>query len=335
MHAYRHVAITTREYHEGLMSWARRVLSDGGMETLEIYGQIPAKSLANAHLVFFPYRVGPEVKIQENAPGANLMHPRERPGEPSPFVPPVWAELGAAIAQGVEQTFGGPSAPEIRRHRGAAERSPYPALLALPKGLRAWYGAPPPSGDEPWVLPSDDGLLVRPPSLAWKQGIAAMTRYLIIAHEPGRGSEERTSAAPPMAVSALNVLMAAAQLERSVEVLTPPYALPAGLQSYVEALIEARAAAGDEAGAARLRLALEEVMAPVRAELGVILIQDLNNRELIQLMQALQRPLQSSLNLQVRYNVGSGPVFMPSAFVSPPQIRGPNAGLRPTQNGRA
>lgn len=323
MHAYRHVAITTREYHEGLMNWARRVLADGGLEALEVYGQIPARSLTNSHLVFFPYRVGPEVKIQENAPGASLMHPRERPGDPSPFIPPEWAELGAAMVQAVEQTLRGPWSPDQRRMR-PGDRSPYPLLSSLPARLRAWYESPPASKDEPWVLPSDEGALVRPPSLAWKQGIAAMTRYLVIAHEPGRGTEERTSAAPPLAVSALNVLMAAAQLERSVEVLTPPYALPEGLQSYVEALIEAREEAGDLESTRRLRAALSDVCGPVRAELGLILIQDLNNRELIQLMQALQRPLQSSLNLQVRYNVGCGPIFLPTAWVAPPQLRAPS-----------
>lgn len=313
MNVYRHVAITTREYHEGLMRWARKLLGDAGLENLEVYGQIPARGLTSSHLVFFPYRVGPEPKVQENAPGSSLMRPRVPLGEGHPFVPDVWIALGAALATAVEATF-----PDPRPANGAIPRDsdPYPRVEALPAPLRAWYEAAPEANGEPWALPSAQGPRARPPSLTWKQGLTAAARYIVLAHEPGRGTEERTSANAPLALSALNVVLSAVQLERNVDLLVPPIPVPDGLAELATALADARALAGDADGAERLRSALAAVQAPTRTQVTLVLIQDLNNREIIALMQALQRPLQTSLNLQVRYTLGSGPSFGPTSWVA-------------------
>lgn len=320
MNPYRHVSIATREYHEGLMAWARRLLSEGGLENLEVYGQMPARGLTSSHLVFFPYRLGPEPKVQDNAPGTSLLRPRVplQPGHP--FVPDVWQDLGAAMAEAMEACF---PDPRRRENRSAHHDliSVYPRVTELPPTLQAWYTANQSSEGDPWTLASPQGPLARPPALGWKNGLAAVVRYIVLAHEPGRGADERTSASPPVALSALNIILTAVHRERVVHVLVPPLPPPEGLIGYASALAGAAPA---EVGA-RIRTALKEIQEPIKEEIAVVLIQDLNNRELIALMQALQRPLQSSLNMQVRYTLGSTAVFGPSSFVS---VQSKNQGPR-------
>lgn len=311
MNPYRHVAITTREYHEGLMGWSRRLLSEAGLENLEVYGQMPARGLTSSHLVFFPYRLGPEPKVQDNAPGSTLLRPRVplQPGHP--HVPDVWQDLGAALADALEGVFGDLPSPE-RRGMGRDRGPTYPPVSSLPEPLQAWYGRSEAAQGEPWTIPSQDGPLARPPALGWRQGLAAVVRYIVLAHEPGRGADERTSASPPVALSALNVILSAVHRERDVSVLVPPMPLPDQLLGYARALAEA---APGPVGA-RIEAALAELAEPMSQLISVVLIQDLNNRELIALMQALQRPLQTSLNLQVRYNLGATATFGPSSWVA-------------------
>ena len=191
----------------------------------------------------------------------------------------------------------------------------------MPAPLRAWYTENQDGEGDPWTMPSPQGPRARPPALGWRNGLAAVVRYIVLAHEPGRGADERTSASPPVALSALNVILTAVHRERFVQVLVPPLPPPEGLIGYASALAEG---APTEIGA-RIRAALVEVQGPITEEIAVVLIQDLNNRELIALMQALQRPLQTSLNMQVRYTLGSTAVFGPSSFVS---VQSKNQGPR-------
>lgn len=321
MNPYRHIAITTREYHEGLMAWCRRLLSDAGMESLEVYGQIPARGLTTSHLIFFPYRLGPEPKIAENAPGTSLLRPRVPLPPGHPFVPDVWLTLGAAVAEAVEATFPDPRSREVQRNLSESN-GVYPPVSALPAPLRAWYQGPEAGPGEPWTLPGPSGPLARPPALGWRQGLATVVRYVVLAHEPGRGSDERTSASPPVALSALNVILGAVHRERTVDVLVPPQPVPDGLLSYAEALAEA----SSEPLAGRIRAALAEIQAPLQEQIALVPVNDLNNREMIALMQSMQRPLQASLNLQMRYVLGSTPVFGPSTFVA---FGTKTSGLRP------
>lgn len=307
MNRYRHIAVTARELNEGLLSWARRLLVEAGLENLEVYGQMPAKGLTSSHLVFFPYRIGPEPKVQENAPGTSLLRPHVPLADPHPFVPALWQRLGAAIGEAQDALF--PQSADPTRGRDSPL---FPLTAALPAPLRAWYEGAGATDEGPWALPSAEGPRARPASLSWRQGLSATARYIVLAHEPGRGTEDRTSASTPLALSALNVILAAVQLERSVEVSAPPLPLPEGLAGYVSALAES---VSDPALAGRLAAAAEELVAPIRMEVNIVLIQDLNNRELIALMQALQRPLQTSLNMQVRYTLGSGPSFGPTSRI--------------------
>jgi len=321
MNPYRHIAISTREYHEGLMAWCRRLLSDAGMESLEVYGQIPAKGLTTSHLVFFPYRLGPEPKVVESAPGTSLLRPRVPLPANHPFVPEVWLALGAAVVEAVEATFPNPRYKDHPRNHPESN-GVYPPVSALPASLRAWYQEAEAAAGEPWTVPGPAGPLARPPALGWRQGLGTMVRYIVLAHEPGRGTDERTSASPPVALSALNVILGAVHRERTVDVLVPPQPVPDGLMSYAEAL----AGASDEPIAGRIRAALAEIQAPLLEQISLVPINDLNNREMIALMQSMQRPLQASLNLQMRYVLGSTAVFGPSSFVS----LGPKgSGLRP------
>lgn len=307
MNRYRHIAVTARELNEGLLSWARRLLVEAGLENLEVYGQMPAKGLTSSHLVFFPYRIGPEPKVQENAPGTSLLRPHVALSDPHPFVPTLWLRLGAAMGEAMDALF--PQSPDPLNSREGLQ---FPLTAALPAPLRAWYEGAGDTDEGPWALPSAEGPRARPASLNWRQGLSATARYIVLAHEPGRGTEDRTSASTPLALSALNVILAAVQLERSVLVTAPPLPLPEGFVEYVRALAES-VSSPELAG--RLAAAAEELVEAVRLEVNIMLIQDLNNRELIALMQALQRPLQTSLNMQVRYTLGSGPIFGPTSRV--------------------
>lgn len=301
MNIYRQIAITSREYHDALMGWARSILTRAGLEGLEVYGQLPTSGQVQPHLVFFPYHIGPEVKVQENAPGISLFS-----NAPSTeLLPPAWQKLGQALSAALGKLFPPHSA---RPHVGAARpRLRYPRMEELPGALRAWYR----DNRQKWCVDSQEGALALPPALRWMQGLPTVTRYLIIAHEPGRGANEATTAAPPAAVPALHVLMAAVQLERKVEVLTPPIPPPLGLESYCQALTEILAREPRE----MLLSTLAAVQRPARVSLALNPIYDLTNRELIQMMDALKRPMQSSLNLQVRYMVGSHPRFIPAVLV--------------------
>ncbi len=157
----------------------------------------------------------------------------------------------------------------------------------------------------------------RPPSLMWRPGITITARYIAVANEPGRGTEERTSASPPIALSALSVLAAGVQLERTLEVPLPPLPYPSEMVSFVNAMADARALSGPdgEQEAARLRAAVKVIQAPAMAQVALIPVHDLSNHEFALLMQALQRPLQAALNIQIRLTLAGGPVFGPTSFV--------------------
>jgi hypothetical protein len=317
MNVYRHVAQVTREVHDGLMKWSRRVLMDAGYETVEVYGQFPPKGTVSSHIVLFPYRVGPEPKMMENATGVSLLRNTERNAERALFVPESWLELGAAIGASLQPLY-----PDARPPTGRApiprDPNPYPSVGSLPEALRRWYEAAPPSDDgEGWVIRDGSWAFARPPSLWWRPGITISARYIAVANEPGRGTEERTSASPPIALSALSVLAAGVQLERTLEVPLPPLPFPDELVSYTTAMAESRAQDGPEgvAEATRLREALKAVQKEAMAQVALIPVHDLSNHEFALLMQALQRPLQAALNIQIRLTLAGGPLFTPSSFV--------------------
>ncbi len=318
MNVYAHVAQVTREVHDGLMRWSRRVLMEAGYETVEVYGQFPPKGAVSSHIVLFPYRVGPEPKMMENASGVSLLRGADRNSERATFVPESWLELGTAIGSSLASVY--PDAkPPTGRAPAARDPSPFPSLGAMPEPLRRWYETAKPGEDgEEWTVTDGQFVFVRPPSLWWRPGITITARYIAVANEPGRGTEERTSASPPIALSALSVLAAGVQLERTLEVPLAPLPYPQELVTYTHAMADSRALAGPEgeAEAARLRAAIKVIQAPAMAQVALIPVHDLTNHEFALLMQALQRPLQAALNIQIRLTLAGGPVFSPSSFVS-------------------
>lgn len=333
MNEYRHVAQVTREVHDGLMRWSRRVLQEAGYETIEVYGQFPPKGAVSSHIVLFPYRVGPEPKMMEQAQGVSLLRGADRHAERATFVPEQWLELGSLIGGMLGLIY-----PDMRPPTGRApiprDPNPFPRVSALAGPLRSWYeNAPVASDGESWLVRDGDNAFARPPSLWWRPGITITARYIAVANEPGRGTEERTSASPPIALSALSVLAAGVQLERTLEVPLPPLPFPGDLSTFVTALAETRELEGPEGKveADRLRAALKSVSNPAMAQVALIPVHDLSNHEFALLMQALQRPLQAALNLQIRLTLASGPLFAPSSFVQVhPRNQGPRAGGRET-----
>lgn len=317
MNVYAHVAQVTREVHDGLMRWSRRVLMEAGYETVEVYGQFPPKGAVSSHIVLFPYRVGPEPKMMENAQGVSLLRGSDRHSDRSLFVPESWLELGTAIGNSLQTVY-----PEARPPTGRAptprDPSPFPALGGVPEPLRRWYEESKPGLDgEPWTVTDGHFVYARPPSLWWRPGITITARYIAVANEPGRGTEERTSASPPIALSALSVLAAGVQLERTLDVPLAPLPFPPELVTFVEAMAQSRELAGPDGvnEAARLRAAVKTIQEPAMAQVALIPVHDLTNHEFALLMQALQRPLQAALNVQIRLTLAGGPIFTPTSFV--------------------
>ena len=334
MNPWRHVAIVTSEIHEALMGWARMLLQEAGLETIEVYGQFPPVGTVSHHVVLFPYRVHPEPKVAENAPGASLLGTQERVEDRSSFVPRAWIDLGRALSAALDLVFpdSGPVFSGRRGHQGLG----FPPLHALPDPLKAWYAAQADGADEnAWRIVYGDETYARPPSLWWHPPITITTRYIAVAGEPGRGTAERTSTGAPMALPALSVLATGLHLERVLQVRLPPLPFPPALVAYGEAMAGALAAGIPGADSAicaeqaqRLSAAVAGIQAPDIYPVSVLPVHDLSNHEFALIMQALQRPLQPALNLCVRLPLGATPVFGPGT-ASNVRIRPPLQGGQP------
>lgn len=327
MNIWRHVATVSGDIHDALMRWARVLLQEAGLEEVEVYGQFPPQGTVSHHVVLFPYRVHPEPKVAENAPGLSLLGAPERVADRGAFVPPPWLALGGAITNALELVF--PSVPARGTSRRPLDDVPFPLVDALPGALGAWYQAriAEPLA-EPWWVQGQGGAYARPPALWWRPGLTVTTRYIAIAGEPGRGTAQRTSTSTPMSLRALSVLATGLHLERTVQVEMPPPPLPAGLDDFVLALADGLAlmrAPNAVASADRLREALTGVNRVAHHTVEILPIHDLDNHEFALLMQALQRPLQPALNLCVQHPLGAAAVFSPGA--------GTDVRLRPASRG--
>lgn len=318
MNHWRHIAGVSAQIHEAIMSWARGLLQDAGLETVEVYGQFPPSGTVSHHVVLFPYRVQPEPKVAENAPGLSLLGGPDRTADRVSFAPPPWLTLGRTMTQALEVLFPG-SAPSVGRRSGGRGAMPFPPLRAMPRPFQDWYRAQPTGAEEhAWVITQEDEPYTCPPSLWWFPAITVTTRYIAVAGEPGRGTAERTSAGVPMSLPVLSVLATGLHLERVLYVRQPPLPLPEGLAGFVEALAASVTSAGDRADQARraeiaeqLLQALAGVQEHATYPVMVMPIHDLNNHEFALIMQALQRPLQPALNLAVRLPLGAAASFGP------------------------
>jgi hypothetical protein len=318
-----HVANVTREVHDALMRWARRLLQEAGLESLEVYGQFPPVGTVASHLVLFPYRVGPEPKMVETSSGASLLGGRPLGSDRVNLVPRPWLELGAAFAACLQELFS--LAPLVGHQRApTGDLVPYPRLSTLPKPLQAWYldaarGAP-----NDWLVDSEGMRFALPPALTWHPGIVVTARYIAVVGEPGRGTSERTSVSAPVSLSALSVLTAGLHMDNMLSVRLAPLPCEDILLRYGEALALCFDGGADPR-AGRLTEALRAVQRDDELPVQIHPIHDLTNHEFALLMQALQKPLQAALNLQLRLHLAAQPLFTPSAAV---QIRASNVSER-------
>lgn len=329
MNPWPHVARVSSEIHEALMGWARALLQEAGLEAVEVYGQFPPQGTVAHHVVLFPYRLHPEPKVAENAPGASLLGPLDRSQDRVSFVPTAWISMGRALTGALELLF--PDVGPLFGGRAAGRGPlPFPTLEAMPHAIRDWYLAQPEGDDETsWRFDHAGGQYARPPSLWWFPPITLTTRYIAVAGEPGRGTAERTSTGAPMGLPALSVLATGLHLERALQVRLPPLPFTPEIATYVNALaagLDEHGAPAQRARAAELRSALAAVQAPDLYPVSVQPVHDLTNHEFALLMQALQRPLQPALNLCVRLPLGASAAFGPGAAshvrLRPP-LRGP------------
>lgn len=330
---YTHVSKVTGAVHETLIRWTGNLLKDSGLESVDVWGRFPPEGTVRSHLVLFPYRVGPEPKMLENAPGTSLMRIDSTRRERTTFIPTPWLELGRLLTLASERFY--PEAGMVDTPRRPMV-SPYPKLEDLPGPLREWYRSRADS-DKAWVVEDFGVAHCRPPAAFWKPGVTVMAHYLAVAGDPGRGVADRTSDAPPLSLSALSVLTVGIQVERQIAVELPPMPFDRDMDGYVNAVADALDELDEseevEEGtehphqqAAQLRTLLTELTSPAEVNFSVIPVHDLSMQEFALLTQALQRPLQAVLNFRLTFELGARVEFTPSATVSMRQAR--NSGGR-------
>ncbi len=310
MNLYKHTSAVTGAVHDEFIRWTRDILQEAGLDVVDVWGRFPPEGTTRSHLVLFPYRVGPEAKMIDNAPGYNLIVPSTTE-ERTTVVPLEWKQLGSLIAEQLPEVF-----PNVQPYdpRRPPIQSPFPPLDEVPEPLKAWYEA---RGEEsPWFITGQDQLHVRPPSMFWKKGIEVVAYYMAVAGDPGRGTSQRTSDTAPLSLSALSVLSVGVQRERTLTVEVPPRPIPDHFISWTMAYCEVlekyheRGEIADE-----IRELAETVQQGSRGAFVLAPVHDLNNQEFALLTQALQRPLEAILNIRLRMMVGDWLDFQPGTTV--------------------
>ncbi len=320
MTIYRHIAAVTGEIHESMMRWTRRLMLDAGLDTCEVYAQFPPDGTQGSHLTLFLYQVASDPKMMEHSTGASLLGPKDRTNDRVMFVPAGWVVLGRAIQSGLQIVFPDLVTADGHRNTRRGARA-VPLLSELPGPLKDWYLAREAAGErDEWLVDDGDTIYVRPPAMWWRPGLTVTMRYIAVAGEPGRGTRDRTALSSPVTLSALSILATAVQLERVIEVTLPPMPMPHNLDGYSLALADAveslPTVEGSEDLPTRLREAVESLTQLDDVRIGVDPVNDLDNHEFALLMQALQRPLQAAVNLQLRVPLGAHCVFGSAASVS-------------------
>lgn len=301
---YQHVKTVVSEVHDGLLAWCRRVLREAGLETIEVYGQFPPEGATSSYVVLFPYRLGPAPKLVETSNGISLMSPPRALPDKGTAVPTSWIRLGRTMAIIIDEQFPKVGKPGTRSYRP----DPAPLLSELPKPAADWYKAQDRTAEDPWIADSPDGVRGRLPSLWWRPGFMLTGHYMAVANDGGRGTADRTSLQAPLALPGLSVIATGLHLERYVEVDLPPIACD-------PAVFEIARAMGESDGGAHqqvIEAAIEDLTTKDRVVVQVIPVHDLTNMDFANLMQALQRPLQPSLNLAIRLPLGAFPILTPA-----------------------
>lgn len=298
---FEQVAAASLRIHDGLILWARSLLREAGLEAIEVYGQFPPEGSVAHHVVLFPYALGPDPKLQHNAASVPVVELAKPGRDGADRVSAPMLALAQALNDVRDRLLG--QQPSSERHKLSNQE--LPALDALPASLRDWYLRAPTVPD-PWCVGKPESRRARLPALSWRPGFVLSVRYVAVAADVGRGSYDRTSVGAPMSLPALSVLAAGLHIRRTILTPCPPTPVPELLESWVAALEP------------ELRDALTPLLAACRAEQMVEVslnpAQDLTTQEFALLMQALQRPLQAALNLQMRFRLADCIELLPSTL---------------------
>ena len=308
MNTYRHIADVMRAVHDALMAWGRGLLRQADLEVVEVYGQFPPQGTVTSHMVLFPYWVGPTPKLLETGHGISVTHPAPHLSDGAvKFIPEGWLDLGQSLAEVLGRFYPAGTPPQV-----GSKRIPYPhpPIDTLPAPLKKWYEQQQADAKDPWVTIINGQTYARPPALTWMPGFTLTVRYIAVASDPGRGTSQQTSVSAPLALPALSVLATGVHKERHLIVSLPPAPLPPNLEAYVNAILDSLGEEETEP----LRSQFERLKKFEQNIVALLPVQDLSNHEFALLMQALQRPLQAALNVQIRLTLGARPEFKPSTL---------------------
>ncbi|MBM76200.1 MAG: hypothetical protein CMK59_12425 [Proteobacteria bacterium] len=300
MNQLEYISSTSTKIHEALEHWARELLREAGLETIEVYGQFPPEGAIASHIVLFPYRLGnSDTHLAQPHRETSLLG-LDPSRIPTSGIPYIWRQIGKAISMCIHQKF-----PKMTKGPYVGRPHPAPRIDLLPEPLANWYHEQGDSGGEnSWVTNIGGDLYARLPSLAWRSGVMIKIQYLIVVGAGARGTAERTA---PIAVQALSILNAGMQFSNSISMRVPATPFDPKIASYAMAIAESLDhELGDE-----LRLMLPDLDRKMDMALSLLPGASLTNADFTGLMQALQRPLQPTLHLALQANLGGLPVFAP------------------------
>ena len=186
---------------------------------------------------------------------------------------------------------------------------PAPSVDKLPQPLADWYTQQGDTGTATsWLTELKGKKFARLPSMFWKSGISLRLQYLVVVGEGARGTAERKA---PIAVRALSVFTAGASLQRALNVRIPPIPFDPVIPSYLEAV----AACLPEEEQAVMQKAIKQLTRKISTQITLLPGSNLSNSDFTGLMQALQRPLQPTLNFAVQLRIEGGPRLEPGINV--------------------
>jgi hypothetical protein len=304
MNQLEYVSAVASAVHEEIEGWARNLLRDAGIETTEVYGQFPPEGSVASHIVLFPYRIGTgDSQLSQPVRETSLLGKRAANSQGS--VPHLWFEIGQLITKCIDTSY-----PKMSKGPFRGRPHPAPSVDLLPPPLKEWYLAQGDSGKgDSWLTDIRGRKFARLPSLSWKGGLVLRFQYLVVVGEGARGTAERTA---PIAVRALSVFTAGAQMQRTLEVRIPPIPFAPMIPSYLEAVA---ASLPEEEDQLVLQKAIKQLSRQITTQITLLPGSNLSNSDFTGLMQALQRPLQPTINLAIQLRVDGGPCLEPGINV--------------------
>ena len=304
MNQLEYVSAVASAVHEEIEGWARNLLRDAGIETTEVYGQFPPEGSVASHIVLFPYRIGTgDGQLSQPVRETSLLGKKADGAKGS--VPDMWFQIGQLITKCIDTAY-----PKMTKGPFRGRPHPAPAVELLPTSLRDWYLAQGDTGKaDSWLTDINGKKFARLPAMFWLGGVSLRFQYLVVVGEGARGTAERTA---PIAVRALSVFTAGAQLQRTLDVRIPPIPHAPEIPSFLEAVAASLTEPEDQA---LLKKAINRLNRQISTTVTLLPGSNLSNSDFTGLMQALQRPLQPTLNLAVQLRIDGGPRLEPGINV--------------------